>query len=82
MPSITLLDDVQQSLSRIQKSLVQLQKFWEKVGSLLDTMKERTFTGEIWIEDLTDMKEEFLKSIDAAEEVNDEDNDVSKVLLL
>ncbi|XP_048030845.1 uncharacterized protein LOC125258067 [Megalobrama amblycephala] len=68
MPSITLLDDVQQSLSRIQKSLVQLQNFWEKVGSLLDTMKESTFTGEIWIEDLTDMKEEFLKSIYAAEE--------------
>ncbi|KAK9952868.1 hypothetical protein ABG768_016898 [Culter alburnus] len=53
MPSVTHLNEVQKSLSRIQHILVRLQN---------------TFTGEIWIEDLTDMKEEFLESIDAAEE--------------
>ncbi|XP_039512121.1 golgin IMH1-like [Pimephales promelas] len=68
MPIITHLDEVQKYLSRIQKILVQLQKFWEKVGSLLDMLKERTFAGDVWIEDLTDMKEEFLESIDAAQE--------------
>ncbi|XP_048030841.1 uncharacterized protein LOC125258064 isoform X2 [Megalobrama amblycephala] len=68
MPSVRNLDEVRKLLSQIQKILVQLQKFWEKVGSLLNTLKERTFAGEIWIEDLTDMKEEFLESIDAAKE--------------
>ncbi|XDV48224.1 hypothetical protein PO909_017674 [Leuciscus waleckii] len=62
------IDKVQKCLSRIQQNLAQLQKFWEKVGSMLDIMKERTFAGEIWVEDLTDMKEEFLESIDAAQE--------------
>ncbi|XDV48206.1 hypothetical protein PO909_017658, partial [Leuciscus waleckii] len=68
MPSVTHLDEVQVCLSRIQQILVQLQKFWEKVGSLLDTLKKKTFTGEIWVDDLDDMKEEFLESIDAAKE--------------
>ncbi|KAK9952869.1 hypothetical protein ABG768_016899 [Culter alburnus] len=68
MLSVRSLDEVRKHLSQIQKILVQLQKFWEKVGSKLDTLKERTFAGEIWIEDLTDMKEEFLESIYAAEE--------------
>ncbi|KAL0156048.1 hypothetical protein M9458_047294, partial [Cirrhinus mrigala] len=53
-------------LSRIQQILVQLQKFWEKVGSLLDTLKQRNFAGENWIEELTDLKEQFLESIDEA----------------
>lgn len=34
MPSVTHLNEVQMCLSRIQQILVQLQKFWEKVGSL------------------------------------------------
>ncbi|XP_048030848.1 paramyosin-like [Megalobrama amblycephala] len=66
--SIIHLDEVQKCLSRIQQILIQLQKFWEKVGSLLDTLKKSTLTGDIWIEDLTDMKELFLESIDAAKE--------------
>lgn len=45
-------------------------------------LKERTFAGEIWIEELDDLKEEFLELIDAAEEVNNDNNDVSKDLLL
>ncbi|ROI49018.1 hypothetical protein DPX16_7173 [Anabarilius grahami] len=68
LPSVTHLDEVQKCLSRIQQILVQLQKFWERVGSLLDTVKKRTLAGDVWIQDLTDMKEEFLKSISAAEE--------------
>ncbi|XP_048030851.1 paramyosin-like isoform X2 [Megalobrama amblycephala] len=62
--SIIHLDEVQKCLSRIQQILIQLQKFWEKVGSLLDTLKEKTSARDVWI----DMKEEFLQSIDAAKE--------------
>ncbi|XP_077075189.1 uncharacterized protein LOC143726084 [Siphateles boraxobius] len=68
MPSVTHLDEVQKYLSRIQQTLVQLQKFWEKVGSLLDMLNKRTVAGEIWIDDLDDLKEQFLESIDAAQE--------------
>ncbi|KTG03107.1 hypothetical protein cypCar_00028697 [Cyprinus carpio] len=68
MPSVTHLDEVQKCLSRIQQILVQLQKFWEKVGSLLDTLKKETFAGEDCIKYLADMKENFLESIDAAKE--------------
>ncbi|RXN14873.1 fibrinogen- and Ig-binding -like protein [Labeo rohita] len=68
IPCVSHLDEVQKCLSRIQKILVQLQKFWEKVGSLLDTLKQRTFAGEDWIDELADLKEQFLESIDAAKE--------------
>ncbi|KTG03108.1 hypothetical protein cypCar_00028696 [Cyprinus carpio] len=47
--------------------LVQLQKFWEKVGSLLDTLKEKTFVNEDLIEHLSDLKQEFVTSIEEAE---------------
>ncbi|KAL0156045.1 hypothetical protein M9458_047291, partial [Cirrhinus mrigala] len=76
IPCVSHLDEVQMCLSRIQQILVQLQKFWEKVGSLLDTLKQKTFAGEDWIEELTDLKEQFLESIDAAKVVNDNDDDV------
>ncbi|KAK2870511.1 hypothetical protein QQF64_021513 [Cirrhinus molitorella] len=68
MPSVSHLGEVQTCLSRIQQILLQLQKFWENVGSLLDTLKQRTFAGETWIEELADMKEYFLESIDLAKE--------------
>ncbi|KAK2870506.1 hypothetical protein Q8A67_024898 [Cirrhinus molitorella] len=65
---VSHLNEVQMCLSQIQQILVQLQKFWEKVGSLLDTLKQRTFAGEDWIDELADLKEQFLESIDAAKE--------------
>ncbi|KAK2870507.1 hypothetical protein Q8A67_024899 [Cirrhinus molitorella] len=68
MPCISHLDEVQMCLSRIQQILLQLLKFWRKVASLLDTLKQRTFAGETWIEELADMKQYFLESIDAAKE--------------
>ncbi|XP_016119895.1 uncharacterized protein [Sinocyclocheilus grahami] len=68
IPNVSHFDEVQACLSRIQQILVELQKFWEKVGSLLDTMKKETFAGEACIEELADMKEPFLESIDAAKE--------------
>ncbi|XP_051543325.1 uncharacterized protein LOC127434557 [Myxocyprinus asiaticus] len=68
MPSVSHLDEVQKCLSGIQKLLIQLQKFWEKVGSLLDHLKQKTFAGEDMIEYLDDLKHEFLESIDAAKE--------------
>lgn len=69
IPSPVHLKDVQQCLSRIQQILLQLKMFWEKVGALLDTLKEKTFVNEDLIEDLEDMKEEFLQSIKIAGEV-------------
>lgn len=68
LPSGSHLDEVQMCLSRIQQILVQLQKFWEKVASLLDTLQKETFAREACIKDLADLKEYFLESIDAAEE--------------
>ncbi|KAI2644221.1 Laminin subunit beta-4 [Labeo rohita] len=61
-------DEVQTCLSQIQQILVQLQVFWEKVGSKLKKMKERTFAGEDCLDELDDMKECFLDSIDQAKE--------------
>ncbi len=69
IPSPVHLKDVQQCLSRIQQILLQLQKFWEKVGTLLDTLKEKTFVNEDLIEELDDMKDDFLQSIKIAGEV-------------
>lgn len=69
IPDPEHLKDVQQSLFRIQQILVSLKKFWEKVGAMLDTLKENTFTGEDLIDDLDDLEEEFLTSIEAAGKV-------------
>ncbi|XP_009300574.1 uncharacterized protein isoform X2 [Danio rerio] len=68
LPNVSHLNEVQKCLSRIQQILVQLQKFWEKVGALLDTLKDRTFAGEDHIEFLEDMKEVFLESVVAAKQ--------------
>lgn len=69
IPSPVHLKDVQQCLSRIQQILLQLKMFWEKVGSLLDSLKDKTFVNEGLTEDLDDMKEEFLQSIKIAGEI-------------
>ncbi|XP_048030854.1 uncharacterized protein LOC125258074 [Megalobrama amblycephala] len=66
IPSPVHLNDVQKCLSRIQKILVQLKMFWEKVGVALDTLKDKTFAGDALIEELDDLKEEFLTSIKTA----------------
>ncbi|XP_051970189.1 uncharacterized protein LOC127634614 isoform X1 [Xyrauchen texanus] len=65
IPSPVHLGEVQRCLSQIQKILIQLKVFWEKVGTLLECVKEKTFVGEDLIDD-PDMKEDFLKSIDMA----------------
>lgn len=65
IPNPSLMEDVQQCLSRIQQNLVQLQKLWEKVHTLLDSLKDKTFVNEDLIKNL---KEEFLTSIESAEE--------------
>jgi len=71
IPSHVHLKEVQRCLSRIQNILVNLGiNFWKKVETLLDNLKEKTFVGEDLIEDLNDLKEEFLTSIEAAEQVN------------
>ncbi|XP_056306740.1 uncharacterized protein LOC130218552 [Danio aesculapii] len=65
IPDPVHLKDVQKCLSRIQQILVDLKKFWEKVASLLDSLKKRTFVNEDLLEE-QDMKEEFLQSIETA----------------
>ncbi|XP_030641430.1 uncharacterized protein LOC115821778 [Chanos chanos] len=69
IPSPEHLDEVQICLSRIQQILVQLQKFWEKIGSMLDYLKDKTFVGEDMIDDLDVLKDVFLESITTAGEV-------------
>ncbi|XP_030641439.1 uncharacterized protein LOC115821788 [Chanos chanos] len=69
IPSPEHLDEVQTCLSRIQQILVQLQKFWEKIGAMLDYLKDKTFVGEDMIDDLDILKDVFLESITTAGEV-------------
>lgn len=68
IPSPVHLTEVQQCLYQIQQILVDLKKFWEKVGVTLDTLKDKTFVGE-YIIDLEDLKDEFLASIEEAGKV-------------
>ncbi|RXN24383.1 restin-like protein [Labeo rohita] len=65
IPSPVHLTEVQRCLFQIQQILVDLQKFWEKVGVTLDMLKDQTFVGD-YIIDLKDLKDEFLASIDRA----------------
>ncbi|XP_051969459.1 chromosome partition protein Smc-like [Xyrauchen texanus] len=66
IPDANHLVEVQKCLTQIQQILIQLQVFWEKVGSLLNSLKQKTSAGEDMIEDLDDLKEEFLESVEAA----------------
>ncbi|XP_050960549.1 uncharacterized protein LOC127161837 [Labeo rohita] len=66
IPSPVHLKDVQKYLSQIQQILLELQKFWQKVGALLDTLKKKTFVNEDLIDELDDMKDDFLRSIEIA----------------
>ena len=49
--------------------MIQLRNFWESVAQMLDYLEQKTFVGEDLIEDLADLKEEFLTSIKTAKEV-------------
>ncbi|XP_056306698.1 uncharacterized protein LOC130218519 [Danio aesculapii] len=68
IPDPVHLKDVQKCLSQIQQILVDLKKFWEKVASLLDSLQNKTFVAEDLIDELSDMKDDFLMSIEVAEE--------------
>nr|XP_055054324.1 restin homolog [Misgurnus anguillicaudatus] len=68
IPDPIHLRDVQSSLSKIQAILIQLKNFWESVAQMLDYLEESTFVGEELIEDLSELKDEFLESIKAAAE--------------
>ncbi|XDV48119.1 hypothetical protein PO909_017593, partial [Leuciscus waleckii] len=59
------LKNVQSCLSQIQKILVQLKTFWEKVGFELERLKNKTFVDEALIDD-PDMRDQFLQSIEIA----------------
>ncbi|XP_048030875.1 uncharacterized protein LOC125258083 [Megalobrama amblycephala] len=68
IPSPDHLKEVQKCLDQIRKILVDLKKFWEKVALTLKTLKDKTFVWEVLIEDLKDLKEEFLESIEDAKQ--------------
>ncbi|XP_067234454.1 uncharacterized protein [Chanodichthys erythropterus] len=68
IPSPVHLKEVQTCLDQIRHILVDLKKFWEKVGVTLETLKDKTFVGDKLIEYLEDMKEEFLNSIEDAKQ--------------
>ncbi|KAK7123273.1 hypothetical protein R3I93_021629 [Phoxinus phoxinus] len=66
IPDPIYLNEVQKSLSKVQEILIQLKNFWESVGQMLDYLEQKTFVGEGLIEDLADLKDEFLDSIKVA----------------
>ncbi|KAL6485522.1 hypothetical protein MHYP_G00049140 [Metynnis hypsauchen] len=68
IPEPTHLGEVQRFLTKIQQILIALQGFWEKVNSMLGTIKDRTFANEDIVDD-PDFKEVFVKSIQTASEV-------------
>ncbi|KAK7130507.1 hypothetical protein R3I94_008693 [Phoxinus phoxinus] len=68
IPDPIHLQDVQSSLTKIQAIMIQLKNFWESVAQMLDYLEQKTFVGEDLVEDLAELKEEFLKSIKTAEE--------------
>ncbi|XP_055056775.1 uncharacterized protein [Misgurnus anguillicaudatus] len=66
IPDPIHLSEVQSSLSKIQAILIQLKNFWESVAQMLDYLEQKTFVGEDLIDDLSELKDEFLDSIKAA----------------
>ncbi|KAG1934315.1 hypothetical protein F2P79_019925 [Pimephales promelas] len=68
IPDPVHLNQVQESLTKIQNILVQLRNFWEKVGQMLDYLEQKTFVGEDFIQDLAELKDAFLDSIKVATE--------------
>ncbi|XP_070297246.1 repetitive organellar protein-like [Salvelinus sp. IW2-2015] len=68
VPDPVHLAEVQTCLTRIQKILLQLKSFWEKIRVMVTNLKQKTFAGEDLIDVLSDFKEEFLDSLQVAEE--------------
>ncbi|KAM9422841.1 uncharacterized protein ACWYII_020392 isoform 1-T1 [Salvelinus alpinus] len=68
VPDPVHLAEVQTCLTRIQKILLQLRSFWEKIGVMVTNLQQKTFAGEDLIDVLSDFKEEFLYSLQVAEE--------------
>ncbi|XP_065106131.1 uncharacterized protein [Paramisgurnus dabryanus] len=66
IPDPIHLSEVQNSLTKIQAILIQLKNFWESVAQMLDSLEKKTFVGEDLIEDLCELKDEFVQSIRAA----------------
>ncbi|XP_077061428.1 uncharacterized protein LOC143714229 [Siphateles boraxobius] len=63
--SVVHLKDVHSCLSEIQKILVQLKKFWEKVEFMLERLKNKHFVNEFLTDD-HDTRNQFLQSIEIA----------------
>ncbi|CAM4573870.1 unnamed protein product [Leuciscus chuanchicus] len=68
IPDPIHLKDVQSGLTKIQAILIQLKNFWESVAQMLDYLEQKTFVGEDLIEDLAELKDEFITSIKTAKE--------------
>ncbi|XP_067233785.1 uncharacterized protein [Chanodichthys erythropterus] len=65
IPDPVHLMEVQKCLHQIREILVDLKNYWEKVGVMLATLKQKTFVGE---ELIPELKEEFLNSIEEAKQ--------------
>ncbi|KAM6953857.1 uncharacterized protein FYW47_014473 [Aplochiton taeniatus] len=65
IPDPVHLPEVQANLTRIQKILLQLKSFWEKIRVLVVDLQQKTFAAEDLIELLSDadFKKEFIDSI-------------------
>ncbi|XP_045073214.1 uncharacterized protein LOC121548378 [Coregonus clupeaformis] len=68
VPDPVHLAEVQTCLTRIQQILLQLRSFWEKIGVMVTNLQQKTFAGEDLIDVRSDFKEEFLDSLQVAEE--------------
>lgn len=66
VPDPVHLPEVQQNLTRIQKILIELRSFWEKIEMLVKHLEQKTFADETLVEYLEVFKEDFLKSIECA----------------
>ncbi|XP_039512314.1 uncharacterized protein LOC120467830 [Pimephales promelas] len=68
IPDPILLDKVQKSLSQIHGILVDVLNFWKDVENRLDSLKQKTFAGEDFLEEFDTFKDNFIDSIQKAKE--------------
>ncbi len=72
VPDPVHLSEVQSCLTRIQKILLQLKSFWEKVEAMLNSLRDKTTIGKDIVEDECEfaiLKCTLLESIKTAKEV-------------
>ncbi|KAG1934280.1 hypothetical protein F2P79_019904 [Pimephales promelas] len=68
IPEPIHLDEVQKSLSKIRGILGDVLNFWEDVDNRLESLKQKTFAGEDFLEEFDIFKDHFIGSIQKAKE--------------